>query len=108
MESDLGCSCTFDAYDGDPADCYTVFDMSSNHDQRCCECGETIPRGTPHEYVSGSWDGFWMRYRTCLTCRRIRDSYYCTYLYGGLRESLWNDLGLDYITGDTVNDDEEE
>ena len=67
----------------------------------CCECGEDIQIGETHEYVVAKFDGEFWYYRTCLTCARIRDDYCAP--FGGLRETLWECLGCDYL-----GEDEEE
>lgn len=68
---------------------------------RCCECGEVIRPGALYECYSGCWDGSWARYRTCLPCMRIRDDLCsCGFVFGQLREAIWEALGMDYITGE--------
>lgn len=66
---------------------------------KCCECKDTIPVGTLYERVSGKWDGVCDTVKTCLTCMKIRNDYCDSFNYGELRESLWECLGLDYLTG---------
>lgn len=86
----------------------------SRKEHVCCECGGTIPRGALYEDVSGLWDEKWGRYRTCWTCTLIRDEY-CAggYYYGGLRETLLECKGFDYVTNELakwaeVEDEREE
>lgn len=67
----------------------------------CCECDEPIEKGSKYEYTSGKWDGDMHVYKTCLSCREIRNhfgerqepeegSFHCT--GGWTYESLWSDL----------------
>ena len=67
--------------------------------RRCCECRCKIGVGERYEYVRGKWEGDWDTFRTCLTCARIRRDYGCS--FGGLREELWDALGMDYVAGET-------
>ena len=67
--------------------------------RRCCECLCEIGVGERYEYVRGKWEGDWDTFRTCLTCARIRRDYGCS--FGGLREELWDALGMDYVAGET-------
>lgn len=41
-------------------------------DHTCCECGGTIPKGFPHQYVRGLWST-WATFRTCLGCVAVRE-----------------------------------
>jgi len=72
---------------------------------RCCECREMIPQGQQYEYARGKADGSFYTAKTCLTCARIRDAYCCCE-HGALRELLWDALGVDYVTGETIDDEE--
>jgi len=61
----------------------------------CCECHEPIQPGEIYEYVKGYWDG-WDSFKTCKTCTTIREEYCpCGWLYGGLRETLWECLEVE-------------
>lgn len=60
----------------------------------CGECGETIPIGAIHEYVTGLWDGSWDSHRTCLSCVEIRDHFACE---GWLFGMLWEDLEQNFF-----------
>jgi len=64
----------------------------------CSECGETITIGEQHEHVRGKWDGYWMEFRTCQVCQRIRNDF-CPNVHGVLRETIQDCLGVDYVTG---------
>jgi len=67
----------------------------------CCECRATIEPGQRYEYAVGKYEdgGMWTA-KTCMTCRRIRRDFCKSWTYGGLREALWECLGIDYITGE--------
>lgn len=107
--SDLGCSCSIDACDlGVVAECFSEKMVKARKEHKCCECGETIKKGETHEVASALWDGDWGTYRTCAICRTIRNAYCCTWYYGGLRETLWEYLELDYITGETINGEDDD
>lgn len=60
--------------DYDPATFYTkrrVRAARSIH--RCEECGRTIYRGEPYEYVVGQWDDIFGVFHTCVDCVALRD-----------------------------------
>jgi hypothetical protein len=67
---------------------------------KCCECGEAIKPGEKYERAKGKWDNEICTFKTCETCARIREDY-CPdgSEFGGLRETLWECLGFDYVTG---------
>lgn len=80
--------------------CVSLKKARKNH--KCCECGEIIPAGNQYQYISGKWDGDFLTFKTCATCAAIRSDYCCC--YGDLRTDLWQALGLDYVTGKTIDD----
>jgi hypothetical protein len=102
----IECACSIDM-DGD---CYgpSFFDErfpKARKEHRCCECGEAIQPGETYEYVKGCWDGEFSVYKTCMTCRAIRHDYCCTWVYGELREAMWEAFDFDYVTGEARDDD---
>jgi len=100
--TDLGCSCAC-TYDYEPADVYQAKEVKARKSHTCYECDGEIARGETHEVVSGLWDGSWSRYRTCLLCVRIRDDLCgCGFIFGALRETIREDFGFDYVTGEFV------
>lgn len=40
----------------------------------CCECRKPIEIGQEHEAFKGLWDGIWETYRTCISCRDLREA----------------------------------
>lgn len=103
----MECSCNIDLYDSEPLKFWSLVIRKANKEHKCIECGEVIPKGAYYErYSSLSYDGIWCTDKTCRTCARIRDSYFKNgFIIGSLRETLRECLGLDYVTGET--DDEE-
>ena len=69
----------------------------------CCECGRRIPVGESYELVVGKWDGIFCTFKTCYSCKAIRDTLFCDgYTYGGifsdLREYLYSvDMSYDLL-----------
>jgi len=107
---DLGCSCVCDV-DHDPASVLEEKMVKARKEHECCECGETIKRGERYELVKGCWDGSWGTYKTCEPCVRIRRDVCCnSWIYGELRETIWEAFDFDYVTGkwNTWGDEEEE
>ena len=107
---DLGCSCVCDV-DYDPASILSAKVVKARKEHRCCECGETIKKGEKYELVKGLWDGSWSTYKTCEMCVRIRNDVCCgSWIYGELRETIWEAFNFDYVTGqwNTWGDEDEE
>ena len=97
----MKCNCSLDTYDYESPEFHSIDNPMARKTHVCCECGESILPGQTYESASGKWDGDVMTYKTCLVCARIRDDYcWGGYLYGGLRETLWECLGLDYVSGE--------
>lgn len=72
----------------------------------CCECDREIKPGERYHKFTGLWKGEWMTFRTCLPCYRIREEYCNTgYIFGELRNELWDCFGFDYVTGEEAEDD---
>lgn len=103
---DLGCACIC-TYDGEPPEFMTEKYVNARKEHQCGECGDTIKIGERHEYVSGKWDRYFETHRTCMTCVNIRTDVCCDgWCYGMLREDIWDAYGVDYVTGETIDDDE--
>ncbi len=68
----------------------------ARHDYVCGECGAVIVKGQQYEVATMFSDREWSRYRTCLTCVRIRNDYFCSWVFGEMRESFENEFGFDY------------
>jgi len=96
--NDCTCSCN---YDGDSPELFSEKIVTARKKYRCFECGGIIKPGDKYEYVKGKWDGDFSSYKTCILCARIRDDLcQCGFIYGELRNQIWNDLGFDYLTGE--------
>jgi len=66
----------------------------------CCECKQPIPKGSQYEKVVGKWEGKISTFRTCIICTKIRQDFCpCGWEYGGLKETIWECLGFNYVTG---------
>lgn len=103
---DIGCACIC-SYDNEPAEFSSTKYVKARKEHPCCECGETITVGERYEYVFGKWDGYLDTYRTCMTCVNIRRDVCCnSWTFTTLREDIWEVYGVDYVTGETIDDDE--
>jgi hypothetical protein len=71
----------------------------------CCECSSTIPAGARYERASGKWDGYMQTFKTCMTCRAIRNDFMqCGWNYG----MLWEDIrGVYWGYSDDDDDDDD-
>lgn len=97
---DIGCSCSC-SMDGERPVVFEEHWPKARKEHVCVECGETIKLGQRYEYASGLWDGFWDHHKTCKTCVNIRNDVCCgSFIYGELREAIWETYGVDYVTGD--------
>lgn len=71
------CDCLFD----NPPTFYKVRQVKGRKDYTCAECLRDIPKGEPHEYAKGLWEGSFDSFRTCNLCTGMRDeielSCYC-------------------------------
>jgi hypothetical protein len=76
---------------------------------RCCECDGWILKGEEHEFTEGQWEGDYYTFRTCASCVLIRDSLFPDrqFTYTGLRKTIWDCLGLDYVTNETIDDEKD-
>lgn len=72
----------------------------------CCECGETIEPGQKYESYRGLYDGYFNTHKTCIPCRDIRDSLCSSWMFETLREVVFECMGFDYVTGETIDDDD--
>jgi hypothetical protein len=99
------CDCSCDILDGP----FNELEVETWHTARkewvCCECAETIKPGDSYQLWSLLNDGSWSKERTCAPCARIRSDLCSCWIFGELRESVWECLGFDYLTGEDRDDD---
>lgn len=66
----------------------------------CCECQRVILPGETYRYESGIWDGRPNAYKTCVDCLSLRNTYYCSFIFGeiwsGLAERIAENEGEGY------------
>lgn len=83
------CNCSVDIHDYDAPSCCTTTMRRAAKVHKCCECHKAIAVGDEYEEVTGVWDGRPDRFRTCLSCRYIRDTYcHDGWIYGCLFEQI--------------------
>lgn len=101
MPESIECSCSIDMYyDGGSPRVFSESYPRAAKVHTCCECREPIEVGQRHELVKGLWDDSWESYRTCSPCAQIRRDHCCTWIYGELREAIWDSMDFDYVTGE--------
>lgn len=93
----MGDNCCCDMGDGAIPECVVVKIRTARKSHVCCECGQEIKRGERYEFTSGIWEGEPGSYKTCLICARIRDDYFCSWIFGGLKEEIRECLGVDLV-----------
>jgi hypothetical protein len=91
----ITCDCSIDI--DERADFGSVEIRKARKSHYCCECGEEIKPGDKYEHASLFSDGMFSRYKTCIPCQRIRDTY-CPhgYCYEMLIDTIKDCLGFDY------------
>jgi hypothetical protein len=91
--SDCGVCIGSDDYDCE-LEFYDIKWPKAKKDHRCCECRRVIVKGEEYEKWTGKWDGSLSRYKTCLLCHEIRESFNCgnSTIFG----ELWSEM-RDYI-----------
>ena len=92
-------------------DCWSDFErcqlerygwVTARKSHHCEECRETIARGDRYWRHSGLFDGRWTTTHICVSCKRIAEDWVCDcWQFGTLRETVWELLGVDYVTGET-------
>jgi hypothetical protein len=103
MEAEF-CSCDYEPFDWYDAKC-----VKARKEHRCCECSQPIKPGEVYERAVAKYDGRIYSYKTCTPCSRIRHDYCAP--YKGLREQVWELLGIDIAnewTGHWMDDVQEE
>lgn len=85
----------YECCDYDLPTVYNSVIRTARQDHKCCECRETIARGSEYEYVTALYDGRWSSFKTCMLCVRIRkDLFRCGFYHEGLDEMLWDCYGI--------------
>lgn len=95
----MNCDCSID--DAENPEFFTEKLVKARKSHKCCECNREIRPGEQHERSTGKWDGEIDTFRTCFICRTIRNDYcHGGWEYGRLIETLWECLGINYVTGE--------
>jgi hypothetical protein len=90
----MSCSCEIEVdHDGGPQFCQEI-NRKARKEHTCCECHRTITIGEYYEYVSGCWDGYFSKYKTCLDCVSVRKAFFCSYIY----TMIWEDLANEFCS----------
>lgn len=84
-------TCVCVDFDGETAEFFSERMVKARKDHVCTECGDTIKKGDTYEYVVGKWEGDFDYYKTCQTCKNIRnDLFQCGWTYGNMWEDTRN------------------
>jgi len=92
------CICIYN--DGPSCDFVSEKVQRACKEHQCCECGQPIKSGDEYEYARGAWEGNFDTFKTCMTCKRIRDSLFTCWVYGGLWEDVHEVICLGQDNGD--------
>ena len=63
----------------------------------CSECDEQIAPGQKYEITTGCWDGGWSTYKTCMSCREIRNHFACG--SGWTFTQVWDQIESHFFPG---------
>ena len=63
----------------------------------CGECNEAIVSGQKYEITTGKWDGDWSTYKTCMSCREIRNHFACS--RGWTFTQVWDQIESNFFPG---------
>jgi len=92
------CDCSIDPYDFDAPACTIETWRKARKQHVCYECHLPIQPGERYQHISGIWDGRPDSFKTCEPCAQIRKDFCSSgYVFGELREQLWNCLEIDYL-----------
>lgn len=85
-----GCTCMIDGSGGEyfEGKLQHIEIRTARKQHQCCECGKPISPGDKYEYVVYLFDGRWDADRTCSICKEIRDCYCCSWLRGGVWDTM--------------------
>lgn len=56
---------------GEAPTAFKTLQRKAAKDHKCCECRDTILKGTMYQYSSGVWDGVPDSYKQCINCHEI-------------------------------------
>lgn len=101
----MECSCQIECGEGEPIEHYQADRLELGFERTCIECGDAIPAGATSEYVTGFFEGDPVAWHTCEVCLRVRDDLMgrC-YCHGTMREDIGYCLGVDYVSGEFLDD----
>lgn len=88
-------SCIDGGYDAEPLEPCTVTIRKARKKHRCIECWELICPGEQYEHVKGCSDGSWFEAKTCMSCKRMRDSIFHTWTIGMVWYEFEETYGFD-------------
>lgn len=91
--------CIESDYDGDSVSFHQIEHVKARKSHRCCECGDTIPKGAVYERVVGKWDRELSTYKTCAACEDVRNNLcYNGWTYTMLWESAVESEMFEHLT----------
>ncbi|MBQ7607926.1 MAG: hypothetical protein IJU76_08150 [Desulfovibrionaceae bacterium] len=61
---------------------------TARKEHHCYECGRIIKKGEKYEYARGVWEGDFSTNKTCLDCLSLRNTYFCSWLFGDIWEEF--------------------
>ena len=93
--------------DLEPCDVYNERRRKANKEHRCAECHKTIRKGQTYIVLNSLFEGVWSTVKRCIQCQQIGRDYCCGAAAAGeVWSMVWESLGLDLRTNETIDDDE--
>lgn len=83
----MSCSCSISACD-DYSELGAETNPKARVSHRCGECHREIVKGEVYERFRGLCDGSWFTAKTCIDCKSVRESLFCSWTYG----TMWDDF----------------
>jgi len=89
----MGCTCSIEDYDDYcVSDFYKAEVRKARKEHRCGECGTAIAPGDRYEAIRGKSEGDFWTGKVCLICKELRDAFFCSWMYGHIRDALWEEI----------------
>ena len=90
----MQCLCIDTDYDSNLS-LYQEKDRKARTQHNCCECDRIIQSGELYRLETGKWGKEFARYKTCQDCLSLRNEFFCSWIFGQVRDLLIEELEWD-------------
>lgn len=100
----MACSCINTDYDSNVF-LYQEKDRKAQKQHVCFECKRIIQPGELYRKESGKWPDGFGTYKTCQDCMSIRNEFFCSWIFGQVRDLFIEELEWDlgFASEDCIN-----